>query len=74
MNKMIKVSSDKLIYAFLAVSLAYMYHIASTAQHFFIMLFFATAFPAVAMLISAQYKKWEERKRRANYYVNRIKR
>ena len=68
---MIKVSSDKLIYAFLAVSLAYMYHIASTAQHFFIMLFIATAFPAIGMSISALHQKWVERKRHANYYVNK---
>lgn len=68
---MIKITSDKLIYTFLAAALVYMFHIAATMQHFFIMLFVATAFPAIGMSISALHQKRVERKRHANYYVNK---
>jgi len=68
---MISIKSNHLIYAFFVAALAYMFHISATTQHFFIMLFIATAFPAIGMSITALYKKWEEHKRRANYYVNK---
>ena len=69
---MINIKSNHLIYAFFAASMAYMFHIATTLQHFFIMLFIATALPAMVMAFAAPYKKWEEHKRRANYYENQV--
>lgn len=71
MNKMIRVTSDKLIYVFFFVALMYMSYIAANMRDLFVMLFISFAMPAIGMSVHALYKKWEERKRHANYYVGK---
>ena len=65
---MIRISSNTLVYGFLAVALTYMASVAVSLQDFLVMLFIATALPAVFMASMQLYHKWSEHKRRANYY------
>ena len=65
---MIRISSNTLVYGFLAVALTYMASVAVNLHDFLVMLFIATACPAAFMGLTQLYDKWSEHKRRANYY------
>ncbi len=65
---MIRISSNTLVYGFLAVALTYMASVAVNLHDFLVMLFIAVALPAALMALSQLHDKWSEHKRRANYY------
>ena len=65
---MIKINSNTLVYAFLASALAYMAHVATSLQDFLVMLLVAIAVPTLTMSVVVLSNKWEEHRRRANYF------
>jgi len=68
---MINIGSDKLIYLFFFTALMYMSYIAANLHDLLVMLFVSFALPAIGMSIFALRQKVVERKRHANYYVNK---
>ena len=67
---MIKLNSNKIIYAFFFAALMYLGYAAANLHDLLAMLFISFALPAIGMSISALRQKKVDRKRHANYYVN----
>jgi hypothetical protein len=71
MNKMIKLNSNKLIYLAFFGALMYMAYAAANLHDLFVMLVISFALPAIAMSTFAVRQRVVDRKRHANYYVNK---
>ena len=68
---MIKLNSNKIIYVFFFAALMYMSYVAASLHDLLVMLFISFALPAIGMSIFALRQKVVDRKRHANYYVNK---